>query len=64
MGCDKSFAGMLIPAFRMVSMAKVTGELFAVGHRQQRGRFKQEWHQDKRKEYEASQGIIVNKHIR
>jgi hypothetical protein len=62
MGYDKSLAGMLIPAFRMMTIAKVTGDLFAVEHLQQRGHFK-ERHQDKRKEYKASQGTFANKQI-
>lgn len=47
-GHDKSLAGVLTPALKIVTTAKVIGDLFAVGDFQWRGHFKQEWHQERR----------------
>lgn len=58
MGCAKFLAGLLILAFKMVIMAEVAGDLFVMRHVQWSGHFKQDWHQDKRKEQGESHGYL------
>lgn len=54
-GRDKSLAGVLTPASNMVTTAEVMGDLFAVGDLQWRGRFKQKWHHQERRNDESVQ---------
>ncbi|XP_075797393.1 protein Shroom4 isoform X2 [Pelodiscus sinensis] len=55
-GRDRSLAGVLSPAARMVTAAEVMGELFSAGHRHSwRDLYQQDWRPEKQSEAEAQE---------